>query len=157
MNELLSRLHGPGQLRDLGPGEVQQLADEIRNVLVRTIACAGGDLGPNLGMVELTIALHGVFASPAEPILFGVGHQAYADICVEDGVVVGGAGSRVQQHLTEHDVAGRVHCLGLPRAFLPHGSIGQVRRDAGVTAPDIARRVVDRYLRGVARVRPVAG
>jgi 1-deoxy-D-xylulose-5-phosphate synthase len=57
--------------------QLSVLAAEIRDVLVQTVARTGGHLGPNLGAVELTLALHRVFDSPAEPILFDVGHQAY--------------------------------------------------------------------------------
>ena len=57
--------------------ELAVLAAEIRDLLVQTVSRTGGHLGPNLGAVELTIALHRVFDSPTEPILFDVGHQAY--------------------------------------------------------------------------------
>ena len=76
--------------RVLGPGRARRpicarsaarsstlLAAEIRDLLVQTVSRTGGHLGPNLGAVELTIALHRVFDSPTEPILFDVGHQAY--------------------------------------------------------------------------------
>jgi 1-deoxy-D-xylulose-5-phosphate synthase len=67
----------PADLRALDADELAVLASEIRDVLVNTVARTGGHLGPNLGIVELTIALHRVFDSPSEPILFDVGHQAY--------------------------------------------------------------------------------
>jgi len=74
---LLSSLSGPGDLRSLPAAELPQLAAEIRDFLVRNVAVTGGHLGPNLGAVELTIALHRVFDSPTEPIIFDTGHQSY--------------------------------------------------------------------------------
>ena len=77
MGPVLDRVTSPAELRTLSGDELAALAAEIRDVLVQTVARTGGHLGPNLGIVELTIALHRVFDSPAEPILFDVGHQAY--------------------------------------------------------------------------------
>jgi 1-deoxy-D-xylulose-5-phosphate synthase len=77
MGPVLDRVTSPADLRSLTGEELTTLAAEIRDVLVQTVARTGGHLGPNLGIVELTIALHRVFDSPAEPILFDVGHQAY--------------------------------------------------------------------------------
>jgi 1-deoxy-D-xylulose-5-phosphate synthase len=57
--------------------ELRQLAAEIREFLIEKVAATGGHLGPNLGVVELTIALHRVFDSPADPLIFDTGHQAY--------------------------------------------------------------------------------
>src|SRR6185437_9336991 len=59
------------------PEEMAVLADEIRAFLVQTLSRTGGHLGPNLGVVELTLALHSVFDTPADRILFDVSHQAY--------------------------------------------------------------------------------
>ena len=67
----------PARLRAMSPDEVTALAGEIRDLLVTQTAKRGGHLGPNLGIVELTIALHLVFDSPVDPILFDTGHQAY--------------------------------------------------------------------------------
>jgi 1-deoxy-D-xylulose-5-phosphate synthase len=77
MGPVLDRVTSPADLRTLTGDELTTLAAEIRDVLVHTVARTGGHLGPNLGIVELTIALHRVFDSPTEPILFDVGHQAY--------------------------------------------------------------------------------
>ena len=77
MSTLLSTIHGPTDLRRLRPEELPALATEIRDFLVAKVSRTGGHLGPSLGAVELTIALHRVFDSPAEPILFDTGHQAY--------------------------------------------------------------------------------
>ncbi|MEU2347891.1 1-deoxy-D-xylulose-5-phosphate synthase [Modestobacter sp. NPDC049651] len=74
---LLSSLTGPADLRALRADQLPALAAEIRDALVTSVAKTGGHLGPNLGAVELTIALHRVFESPREPIVFDTGHQAY--------------------------------------------------------------------------------
>ncbi|CCH89319.1 1-deoxy-D-xylulose-5-phosphate synthase [Modestobacter italicus] len=74
---LLRSLTGPADLRALAPDQLPALAAEIRDALVTSVARTGGHLGPNLGTVELTIALHRVFESPREPIVFDTGHQAY--------------------------------------------------------------------------------
>ena len=74
---LLRSLRGPEDLRALPAEQVPALAAEIRDALVTSVAKTGGHLGPNLGCVELTIALHRVFDSPREPIVFDTGHQAY--------------------------------------------------------------------------------
>ncbi|MBA3419406.1 MAG: 1-deoxy-D-xylulose-5-phosphate synthase [Geodermatophilaceae bacterium] len=74
---LLSSLSGPDDLRALDAGVLPQLAAEVRDFLVRKVAVTGGHLGPNLGVVELTIAVHRVFESPIEPIVFDTGHQSY--------------------------------------------------------------------------------
>ncbi|MDQ2750334.1 MAG: 1-deoxy-D-xylulose-5-phosphate synthase [Actinomycetota bacterium] len=77
MTHVLGRLRSPADLRALSHEELVLLAAEIRDSLVQTVSRTGGHLGPNLGAVELTIAVHRVFDSPTEPILFDVGHQAY--------------------------------------------------------------------------------
>jgi 1-deoxy-D-xylulose-5-phosphate synthase len=77
VTHVLGRLRSPSDLRALSHDELVLLAAEIRDSLVQTVSRTGGHLGPNLGAVELTIAIHRVFDSPTEPILFDVGHQAY--------------------------------------------------------------------------------
>ncbi|WP_369134198.1 1-deoxy-D-xylulose-5-phosphate synthase [Modestobacter sp. I12A-02662] len=74
---LLRSLTGPADLRALQPDQLPVLAAEIRDALVTSVARTGGHLGPNLGAVELTIAVHRVFDSPREPVVFDTGHQAY--------------------------------------------------------------------------------
>ncbi|WP_345218939.1 1-deoxy-D-xylulose-5-phosphate synthase [Georgenia halophila] len=73
----LERVRRPADLRRMGAGELEVLAKEIREFLVTSISRTGGHLGPNLGVVELTIALHRVFDSPSEHIVFDTGHQSY--------------------------------------------------------------------------------
>jgi len=74
---LLTRIRGPRDLDRLNPGQLDALAGEIREFLVDAVSKTGGHLGPNLGVVELTIALHRVFDSPKDRILFDTGHQSY--------------------------------------------------------------------------------
>jgi len=74
---VLDRIMTPADLRSLSDSELRALADEIRQFLVATVSKTGGHLGPNLGVVELTLALHRVFESPRDRILWDTGHQAY--------------------------------------------------------------------------------
>ncbi|OIJ91439.1 1-deoxy-D-xylulose-5-phosphate synthase [Streptomyces colonosanans] len=74
---LLTRIRGPRDLDRLSLEELDQLAEEIRTFLVGAVSKTGGHLGPNLGVVELTIALHRVFDSPRDKVLFDTGHQSY--------------------------------------------------------------------------------
>src|ERR1700693_3558620 len=74
---ILDRIGTPGDLRSLSDAELRALAEEIRQFLVTTVSKTGGHLGPNLGVVELTLALHRVFDSPKDRILWDTGHQAY--------------------------------------------------------------------------------
>jgi len=74
---LLERIRGPRDVKDLSTEELPQLAAEVRDYLIKVVTRNGGHLGPNLGVVELTIALHRVFDSPVDRILFDTGHQSY--------------------------------------------------------------------------------
>ena len=74
---LLSKIDSPADLRDLDEAQLQQLAAEIRDFIVDTVKTHGGHLGSNLGAVEITMALHRVFRSPHDVILWDTGHQAY--------------------------------------------------------------------------------
>jgi 1-deoxy-D-xylulose-5-phosphate synthase len=74
---LLESITGPQDLKQLNAEQLPVLASEIRDVLIETVSRTSGHLGPNLGVVELTIALHRVFDSPADRIVFDTGHQAY--------------------------------------------------------------------------------
>ena len=74
---LLQGVQSPADLRRLDLGELRVLAAEIRGFLVQKVAATGGHLGPNLGVVELTLALHRVFDSPSDALIFDTGHQAY--------------------------------------------------------------------------------
>jgi len=74
---ILERINGPRDLDALSLLELETLATEIRELLVSSVANTGGHLGPNLGVVETTIAIHRVFESPKDPIIFDTGHQSY--------------------------------------------------------------------------------
>jgi len=74
---LLERINGPRDLKELSQEQLGVLAAEIRDVLVETVTRTSGHLGPNLGVVELTIALHRVFESPKDKLIFDTGHQSY--------------------------------------------------------------------------------
>ncbi|MBC6961851.1 MAG: 1-deoxy-D-xylulose-5-phosphate synthase, partial [Nitrosomonas sp.] len=78
MYPLLDRIEIPAQLRTLKRNQLPQLADELRNFLVESVAGTGGHLSSNLGTVELTIALHYVFDTPFDRLIWDVGHQTYA-------------------------------------------------------------------------------
>lgn len=78
MSRVLESINSPADLKALSPPQLNQLAGEIRDLIITTCAANGGHLAPSLGVVELTIALHRVFSSPADRIVWDVGHQAYA-------------------------------------------------------------------------------
>ena len=77
-SQLLPTINSPQDLKKLKPRELKELAEEIRELIVRTVASNGGHLSSNLGVVELSIALHRVFNSPLDKIVWDVGHQCYA-------------------------------------------------------------------------------
>lgn len=77
MAKILDRINNPADLQKLSSLELADLAGEIRSFLVENVAKTGGHMGPNLGVVELTIALHRMFSSPTDTIIFDTGHQAY--------------------------------------------------------------------------------
>ena len=77
MASILEGIDSPEQVRKLSLSELEQLAAEIRERLITVLSNNGGHLGPNLGVVELTIALHYVFHTPSDSFLFDVSHQAY--------------------------------------------------------------------------------
>jgi 1-deoxy-D-xylulose-5-phosphate synthase len=77
MSGLLDGIKGPEDLRELSADQLDELAGEIRERILQTVSCTGGHLAPNLGVVELTIALHRTFASPTDKIIWDVGHQSY--------------------------------------------------------------------------------
>ncbi len=74
---LLESITGPAAVKALAPEQLPQLAGEIRKFLIHSVSKTGGHLGPNLGVVELTIAVHRVFDSPDDAIVFDTGHQSY--------------------------------------------------------------------------------
>ena len=73
----LKKIHSPQDLRELSRSELYHIAEEIREKIIHTVSVTGGHLGSNLGVVELSIALHYVFDSPRDKIIWDVGHQCY--------------------------------------------------------------------------------
>jgi len=132
---LLRSLTGPADLRALRPDQLPVLATEIRDALVTSVAKTGGHLGPNLGAVELTIAVHRVFESPREPIVFDTGHQAYVHKLLTgrlDGFTQlrqrGGLSGYPSRAESEHDWVENSHAStslsyadGLAKAFAVRG------------------------------------
>src|SRR5882757_4557692 len=132
---LLDSIGGPQDLRGLSLDELRSLAAEIRDFLVEKVARTGGHLGPNLGVVELTLALHRVFDSPKDRLLFDTGHQAYVHKIVtgrqggfdllRQGGGLSGYPSRAE---SEHDLIENSHAStalsyadGLSKAFALRG------------------------------------
>ena len=128
---LLSTIGSPADLRPLSQQQLSLLAAEIRDFLVAKVSRTGGHLGPNLGVVELTLALHRVFDSPRDRILFDTGHQAYVHKMVtgrQDGFDLlrqrGGLSGYPNQAESEHDLIENSHAStalsyadGLSKAF----------------------------------------
>ncbi len=78
MSDILSTIHSPGDLKNCGTHELEQLCGEIRQQIIQVTSQNGGHLASSLGVVELTVALHRVFDTPHDRIIWDVGHQAYA-------------------------------------------------------------------------------
>ncbi|MCQ9132808.1 1-deoxy-D-xylulose-5-phosphate synthase [Streptomyces hilarionis] len=112
---LLTRIRGPRDLDRLSPEELDQLAGEIRTFLVDAVSKTGGHLGPNLGVVELTIALHRVFESPKDKVLWDTGHQSYVHKLLTGRQdfsrlkMKGGLSGYPSQAESEHDVIENSH------------------------------------------------
>src|SRR3954463_2614126 len=132
---LLASVTCPGDLLPLGPEQLTVLAAEIRDFLVAKVSRTGGHLGPNLGVVELTLALHRVFESPKDRLLFDTGHQAYVHKIVtgrQDGFDLlrqrGGLSGYPNQAESEHDLIENSHAStalsyadGLAKAYALRG------------------------------------
>ena len=113
---LLAGIQSPADLKALSPEQLPELADEIRKVLVHTLATTGGHLAPNLGVVELSIAMHRVFNTPQDKILFDVSHQCYVhkmltgrakELCTIRQF--GGISGFCKRSESEHDAFGAGH------------------------------------------------
>jgi len=74
---LLDRVRTPADLRNFSPEQLRQLADELRAETIDAVSVTGGHLGSSLGVVELTVAIHAIFDTPRDRLLWDVGHQAY--------------------------------------------------------------------------------
>src|SRR5665213_505118 len=77
ISNILDTIHSPSDVKQLKLPQLEQLAQEIRERMISVLAKTGGHLGPNLGVVELTLALHVVFDTPQDHFVFDVSHQAY--------------------------------------------------------------------------------
>ncbi len=77
MDTILDRVNNPDDLKNLTIKEKKQLAEDIRTKLLQIVSKNGGHLSSNLGVVELTVALHSVFSTPKDKIIWDVGHQSY--------------------------------------------------------------------------------
>jgi 1-deoxy-D-xylulose-5-phosphate synthase len=148
---LLESISGPRDLKELGQDQLPQLAGEIRDLLIQTVTKNGGHLGPNLGVVELTIALHRVFDSPVDRILFDTGHQSYVHKLLtgrQPGFAglrqAGGISGYPSRAESEHDVIENSHAStslsyadGLAKAYQlrgePQRSVVAVIGDGALT------------------------
>lgn len=132
---LLDRITGPRDLRDLSEADLDGLATEIRDRLVTTCSPRGGHLGPNLGVVELTMAIHRVFDSPTDRVVFDTGHQAYVHKMLTGRAGAfdtlrqeGGLSGYPSQAESEHDIVENSHAStalsyadGLAKAYAIRG------------------------------------
>lgn len=114
---LLATIKSPADVKALTPGQLPQLAQEIRDQLIQVTAKTGGHIGPNLGVVELTIALHRVFDTPTDSFVFDVAHQGYVHklLTGRGGEFfkqlrhTGGASGFLNRPESEHDAFGAGH------------------------------------------------
>jgi len=113
---LLDSIKGPHDVKSLAPEQLPGLAAEIRTFLIEAVSRNGGHLGPNLGVVELTIALHRVFDSPADQIVWDTGHQSYVHKLITgrmDGFArlrqSGGVSGYPNRAESEHDLVENSH------------------------------------------------
>jgi 1-deoxy-D-xylulose-5-phosphate synthase len=131
---LLESIRSPQDLKRLSPDQTVELAAEIRRFLVAEVAKTGGHLGPNLGVVELTLAMHRVFDSPRDPFVFDTGHQSYVHKLVtgrQDFSHLrerGGLAGYPQRAESEHDIVESSHASsslswadGISRGFQLNG------------------------------------
>jgi 1-deoxy-D-xylulose-5-phosphate synthase len=131
---LLEGINGPRDLDGLSTDQLNELAGEIREFLVANVSKTGGHLGPNLGVVELTLAIHKVFDSPSDAIVFDTGHQSYVHKIVtgrQDFSNLrqeGGIAGYPQRSESEHDIVESSHASsslswadGISRAFTMTG------------------------------------
>src|SRR5438874_901680 len=113
---LLNGIHGPDDIKAIREQDLPQLAQEVRNKLIQVLSQTGGHLGPNLGVVELTIALHRVFNTPKDRFVFDVSHQGYVHKMFTGRLdrihtmrQYGGLNGFLLRTESEHDCYGAVH------------------------------------------------
>ncbi|MEY3736931.1 MAG: hypothetical protein RLZZ251_647 [Actinomycetota bacterium] len=131
----LPRLKSPSDLARMSPEELDQLAAEIRTFLIEKVSKSGGHLGPNLGVVELTIAIHRIFHSPHDVLIFDTGHQSYVHKVLTGRASGfdrlrqrGGVSGYPNRRESEHDVVENSHAStslswadGIARGFAVQG------------------------------------
>jgi 1-deoxy-D-xylulose-5-phosphate synthase len=136
---LLDQINGPSDVRSLDESDLPILATEIRSRLVERVSATGGHLGPNLGVVELTIALHRVFHSPDDAIIWDTGHQAYVHKMLtgragdfEHLRQYGGLSGYPSRTESEHDIVENSHAStslsyadGIAKAWERRGVLGR--------------------------------
>jgi 1-deoxy-D-xylulose-5-phosphate synthase len=147
---LLESVRSPADLKRLDAAALTQLASEIRTFLVQKVSRTGGHLGPNLGAVELTLAVHRVFDSPRDPVLFDTGHQAYVHKIVTGRAAGfdrlrkrGGLSGYPSRAESEHDWVESSHASaalsyadGLAKAFTFAGARSAAQRHVVVVVGD---------------------
>lgn len=113
---MLSTIKSPADLKGLSNAQLDQLSSEIRSFLIEQVSKSGGHLGPNLGVVELTIALHRIFESPKDVIVFDTGHQSYVHKLLTGRIAGfeklrqrGGVAGYPNRSESEHDIVENSH------------------------------------------------
>jgi 1-deoxy-D-xylulose-5-phosphate synthase len=113
---MLNQINSPSDVKGLNDEEIVQLASEIRSFLIEQVSKSGGHLGPNLGVVELTIAIHRSFDSPKDVVVFDTGHQSYVHKLLTGRVAGfdklrqrGGLAGYPNRSESEHDVVENSH------------------------------------------------
>ena len=114
--KILPKIKSPADIRDLSDSELLQLSDEVRSFTIETITEIGGHLAPTLGVIELTVALHKVFDTPKDKIIWDVGHQGYAHKILTGRLDkfntirrMGGLSGFLKRSESEYDVFGAGH------------------------------------------------
>ena len=112
---MLEQIRSPKDLEGLSERELKELAEEIRSFLIETVSKTGGHLGPNLGVVEITLVMHRVFNSPTDAMVFDTGHQSYVHKLLTgrqdfSGLrQSGGIAGYPQRSESEHDIVENSH------------------------------------------------
>ena len=113
---MLSEIKSPADLKGLSAAQLDQLSGEIRSFLIEQVSKSGGHLGPNLGVVELTIAIHRIFQSPKDVVVFDTGHQSYVHKLLTGRITGfeklrqrGGVAGYPNRSESEHDVVENSH------------------------------------------------
>ena len=144
---MLESIHGPQDLSKLNYQDLDKLSAEIREFLIKQVSKSGGHLGPNLGVVELTLAVHRIFKSPDDVILFDTGHQSYVHKIVtgrasgfENLRQKGGVSGYPNRSESEHDVIENSHAStslswaeGIARGFKLKGDRKSTRLNSSHT------------------------